>query len=953
MNYNYSKAAIIEKQHELRSISTRMISKWRVFAFRVVMVVAVCAVIIGVYAGYGAVKGIIDCAPELSQIDINPEGFASTIYFSDGTVSGKLTGAEANRVEVDIEQVPEVLQHAFVALEDERFYDHDGIDIRGIFRAGYSVFKEGDLGYGASTIDQQLLKNRVFNNGNESNAYDKIVRKIQEQYLAIQLEHVYTKNDILEAYMNTINLGNKSYGVEKAAENYFGKKVEEITLSEAAVIASIALSPVRCNPITNPEKNAERRLACLNTMLKLGYCSKSEYDEALKDDVYTRIKNYNEQKKNEKKEEGETYYSYFQDELVSVVIEDLQEKLGMTYEEASTKLYNGGLSIYTTQDREIQEVVDRYYCDESNFPAMGNDGGSFYELSKQYAVSILHSDGTQTHYNRADFLEYYSDYNDRTNNFYHAKYPYNHTGISQYTVSTELMDELLDAYINSLLKDGDQVIAESNRVYTLQPESSFVLINQENGGVVAIYGGRGEKTGSLTLNRATKTLRQIGSTFKVLASFLPALDGAGMTLASVVDDALYYYPNTTTKVDNWNGEVYKGLMPIRQGIINSMNVVACRVLEKVTPELAFSYLKKLGFTTLVESETDANGRSYTDISIPLALGGITHGVTNLELTAAYATIAGGGVYHKPIYYTKILDYKGNVLLENDTGGTQVIKNSTAWLLTDAMVGVTTEGTGKRLAFRDDEVYSMIKEHVKEKLGLSDDEVSGSDEYKTMVKELSEAMTGIKVAGKTGTTHDYTDEWFVGFTTHYTAGIWTGFDNNLSQINKNYHQNLWRKLMEEIAVLKETPAEDWEMPDSIVTAKICTKCGNLAVDGLCDRAGQRSGETTKVEYFAKGTVPVENCTCHVAVRICADSGGIAGPYCPNTYTKIYLRKDETSYTWDSDYVYPSWLKKCKVHTSAADLIVPDTSEEDSGDDSGSSDEDSSGGGADSGDEGSEE
>ena len=216
---------------------------------------------------------MIDNAPDISQINIDPDRFTTHIYYSDGTLAETLVDTEGNRVMKTIDEIPDVLEHAIIAIEDERFYEHKGIDIRGIFRAGFSVIKTKGLGFGASTITQQLLKNKVFGGGAEENNMDKIVRKVQEQYLAIKLENEYSKDDILEAYMNTINLGNGSYGVQTAAQSYFGKDVEDLNLSESTVIAAIALSPVRQNPIKYPDANAERRKKCLDNMLKLGFCT--------------------------------------------------------------------------------------------------------------------------------------------------------------------------------------------------------------------------------------------------------------------------------------------------------------------------------------------------------------------------------------------------------------------------------------------------------------------------------------------------------------------------------------------------------------------------------------------------------------------------------------------------------------------------------------------------------
>lgn len=907
---DFSKKGIVRKQHQIKSWSRRLVSKTRITLFRLALIAVISVGILGCMAVYGAAKGMIDNAPDLSTINIDPEKFTTHIYYSDGTVSGTVVGVESNRILVTSEQVPQVLKDCFVAVEDKRFYKHDGIDMRGIFRAIASGINSGDLlGYGGSTLTQQLLKIRVFDYGNEKNAIDKITRKVQEQYLAIQLEDIYTKDEILMAYMNNINLGNRSFGVQMAANNYFGKDVSELTLSESAVIAAIALSPVRCNPITYPEKNAERRQSCLDTMLELGFCSQEEYDEAVNDEVYARIQNYAEENN------VETYYSYFNDEVIKQVLEDLIDVAGYTAEQAEDLLYSGGLDIYTTQDREIQEIVDSVYCDGDNFPELGNATGSFYELTQDYAVSILKADETQEHYQLGHILNYYSDYNDSDLIFYHENYKYNHTGISRYTTDPDKLNELIDAFIESVMEEGDTIAAEKARIYTLQPQSSFVVIDQKTGYVMAVYGGRGEKSGSLTLNRATTTLRQVGSTFKVLASFLPALDTAGMTLATVADDSLYTYPGTETKVSNWNGDVYEGLTSIRRAIYHSMNIVACRIMEIVTPQVSFDYLKKLGFTTLVESRTDEKtGKIYSDINIPLALGGLTDGVTNLELTCAYATIANGGVYNRPVFYTKVVDHNGKVILSNDSAATQVIKTSTAYLLTNAMEDTTTIGTGSNLAFKTSEINEYITAYAREKYGITTDEAAAANEdYQAFVKELKNKLSGMPVAGKTGTTHNYTDLWFAGYTPYYTAAIWTGYDNNLSQINKNYHQHMWRKIMEQIHVVKQLDAVEFTMPDSIVTATVCTKCGKLAVSGLCDQV-----DNVRTEYFAKGTVPTEKCTCHVKVSICTVSGQLASIYCPSDCIeeKVYLVKEETSPTYDTPNILPTGdaAVVCTIHTA---------------------------------------
>lgn len=867
VNMDFSKRGVIKKQHQIKSTTKRLNSKIRVTLFRLSLICVVFVSIIGVLAVYGSAKAMIDNAPELEDISTNPEGFTTHVYYSNGSLSETLIGAEANRVEVSIEEIPDVLEKCFVALEDERFYEHDGIDVRGIFRAGFSVLKTQDLGFGASTITQQLLKNKVFGGGAEESNVDKVVRKVQEQYLAIQLEDKYSKDEIMEDYLNNINLGNGSFGVQTASQSYFGKDVKDLTLSESAVIAAIALSPVRCNPITYPETNKVRRQSCLDYMLKLGYATQEEYDEAVADDIYSRISLHAEEKS------SVSYYSYFTDELIDQILSDLQTQKGYTQAQAANLLYSGGLSIYTTQEKKVQKIVDKYFKDESNFPEIGE--GSYYELT--YALSLVKPDGSKIHYQLSDLLEYFEDYNDKDHKYYHENG--GTKGISNMGYDKKDMLSKAAKFKKAMLKTGYAVDGETCTV-TIQPQTSMTIIDQTNGNVVAVYGGRGSKTGNRTLNRATDSVRQVGSTFKVLASFLPALDSAGLTLASPFDDSEYFYPGTKTQVQNWNTGVYKGLSTIREGIYNSMNIVACRTLEAVTPQVGFDYLEKLGFTTLVESEKNSEGKVYSDIGVPLALGGLTKGVTNLELTAAYAAIANGGVYNKPIFYTKVLDHDGNVILENESTASQVMKSSTAWLLTSAMQDTVTKGTGTKLQIKN-----------------------------------------MPVAGKTGTVHDYYDLWFVGYTPYYTAAIWTGFDNNFEQVNKVYHQYLWQKIMAEVHTKLNLETKSFEMPDSIVKATICTKSGKLAVPGLCDHA--LGGNTTRVEYFAKGTVPTETCTSHVKVSVCTESNHIAGPYCPLNKVKdvVYLVKEETSDTWDTPNILPTGeaATVCPIHSDGS--IIP--------------------------------
>lgn len=841
---DFSKKGTTNKQQQIKSTSRKLTSKFGVTFFRIFLLSIVFLVIIGSFAGFGVLKGLADSAPAIDQINVVPSGFTTNIYDKDGEIIQSLVGAEANRVYVGINEIPKVLSDCVLSIEDERFYEHNGIDMKGIFRAFFVGISKGDFDEGASTITQQLIKNQVFNGGAEDNFMDRAVRKIQEQYLAIQLEDQLEKDEILEYYLNNINLGAGTYGVQTASKRYFNKEVKDLTLSESAVIAAIAQSPTNMNPINHPDNNAGRRSLILDNMKRLGWCTEEEYNEAIADDVYSRIQTVNE-------ETGVTsFYSYFVDELIEQVIEDLQNKRGYTYTQASNILYSGGLSIYTTLDSNIQSILDSVYSDESYFPEVGKY--SYWELT--YALSIEKADETTIHYHTNDLLE--------------------HSGLtSAYFSTKEDAQEVINAFKTAKIESGDTILGEKSSLI-IQPQSSMVIMDQTTGQVVGLIGGRGDKVGNRTLNRATNTSRQPGSTFKVLSTYLPALDSAGMTLATVMDDSPYKYPGTDKYVNNWDKTGYNGLTTLRDAITNSMNIVTVKTLAAVTPQVGFDYLLKLGFTTMVDSRTSEDGKVFSDINLPMALGGITDGVTNLELTAAYAAIANSGIYTTPTFYTKILDHDNKVLLSSEPTVRKVMMESTAYLLTSAMEDVVKKGTGKSINFRN---------------------------------------INMSVAGKTGTTSDEFDLWFSGYTPYYTATIWSGFDNNKKQTEKSYQKVIWRDVMEQIHQYYELETVPFTKPNSIVTAQICTKSGKLAVEGLCDQ--YVGGSTVRTEYFAKGSVPAEKCDIHTKVTICKDSGKIANEYCPESslVEKVYLSKEESSKTADSEYLLPTEI--CDIHNAS--------------------------------------
>lgn len=848
----YGKFDLDVKKREYGFITKKLTSKVLIWGVRLLMIAVVAAAVVGGYMAYGATKGILDKSPEIKSVNIMPTGFQTNIYNIKGKKMRTVIGAGANRIYKKLDAIPKHVQQAFIAIEDERFYDHGGIDVKGVFRAGFvALLSGGNKKQGASTITQQLLKNQVFEGGEEENLMAKIERKVQEQYLAIQIENIYSKDQILEYYLNTINLGQNTLGVQTAALRYFNKNVKDLTLSEASVIASITKNPAGNNPITHPDINEARRKEVLKNMLRLGFITEAEKKEAEEDDVYARIKAVNKEIKSD-----DSVNSYYVDATINQVVEDLCEQKGYTVTQAYNYLYSGGLKIYTYQDPSIQKICNNVVADENFYAGMPKKWKLTYALSVQdkKGKTINYSEG---HVQRMFELEdaMFANQGDA--------------------------DPYVEKFKAAKIKEGGEVLGERIE-YTIEPQVSVSVVDQHTGAVKAIVGGRGKKMGNLTLNRATDTTRQPGSLFKVLSTYLPALDTGGFTLASVQDDGEYFYPYSNKEVRNWWGKSYEGFSSYRRGIYRSMNVVTVKALEALGLQNALAYLKALGITTLTE---DDNGYA-------MALGGLSKGTTNLEITSAYAAIANKGIYMKPSFYSKVLDHDGKVVLKHKPLSRQVMKESTAFLLTDAMKDVLSrpDATASRAHLAD---YNMGQ------------------------------------AAKTGSTTNDNDIWISGYTPYYTCTVWMGYDDNGSLTgNAGRHLPIWKAIMDQIGAKKKLKTKTFDVPDSVTTALICSKCGKLAVPGLCN---ETPGGVRK-EYFAIGTVPTESCDVHVKLNVCKASGEIAGPYCPpeDVESKVFIIKNEEltqndangkvvkrKYpTADTPYILTQEIKdsKCSVHIS---------------------------------------
>ncbi|MBQ7248163.1 MAG: transglycosylase domain-containing protein [Lachnospiraceae bacterium] len=835
----YSKREIKKEIRRTESRREKSAVKILLFALKGLVVALVFAAVVGTAFVLGSVRGVIDSSPRLTEDDIEPKGLETTIYDSSGKVIQTLVGSGANRTLVSFSDLPADLVNAFTAIEDERFWNHEGIDLKGILRAAIVGVAGGfNFTEGASTLTQQLIKNNVFNGGAEKTTGARFVRKIQEQSLALQIELDVKKKDIFTYYVNTINLGANCLGVEKAAERYFDKTVSELSLSECAVIAAITQNPYAYNPIRFPEKNQTRRDRVLSKMEAQGYITAEQKQAALNDDVYTRIAevNYRYQK-------NDAVYSYFVDRLISQLTKDFK---AAGYSDTQTRelLYSGGLHIYSTQDMAIQSVVDEELAKEENYEGVDQ------KYSFTYSLRVVHEDGTYNDYNESDVRKFM----ERTYLDFDTK---------------DEITSVVNSFKGEMVKSGDKVTIE-NLDISLQPQLSVSVIDQSTGYVKALAGGRGEKTSSLSLNRATSTFRQPGSTFKVLASFAPALEYGGATLATTFYDEPYSVGsgNEYWSPKNWySTSKFAGWANIHQGIVYSMNIVAVKCLvEKVGVGLAYDMVETFGINTLIPQTSENRISGKNDYYPTLALGGITQGVTNLQLTAAYAAIANDGIYKEPILYTKVIDDRGNVLL--DKGAKQdshtVISEQTAYLLTSAMAD------------------SMKKSRLNDLFSSS---------------SPAAALENMPAAGKSGTTNSYNDLWFVGFTPYYTAGIWSGFDDNAkfsSDDNRDFHKIIWKHIMDRINA--DLPAKDFEMPAGIVMAEICTKSGMLATEAC--KHDLRSSIVTQ-ECFVKGTEPTQACTMHHELDICEVSNLLASPDCQTVKKVVYLEIPEGSNNWTND------------------------------------------------------
>ena len=646
----------------------------------------------------------------------------SVVKDTDGNIIATL-GSERKKEKISFSEMPDNLKNAYVAIEDERFYSHHGVDIKRTGSAILSyVFHFGSSSFGGSTITQQLVKNLTGDNT------DSVIRKVKEWGKAYELEWYFSKDEILELYLNVIYVGPNIYGVQTGAKYYFSKDATDLSLAECAFLAGINTSPNSYNPFgdaDNTEKIEKRTKTVLSKMLELEYINQEEYSSAV-EEVENGL-NFKEGVI----ESGDGIYSYHTDALINEIISDISEEKNITTDFATNYIYLSGLTINSTQNSNIQNITEKEF------------------QKKKYQV--MSENGADT------------------------------------------------------------------------SQSAMVIIDQSNGQVISCVGGLGKKDTARGLNRATQSVRQTGSAIKPLAVLAPALDKKIITPASIYDDTQKVFEGNYSP-ENYDG--YLGKITVRRALESSQNIPFVEIMEELKPKNSIKYLEKMGISTLTDK----------DNNLSLALGGLEKGISPLEMASAYATIANGGTYIEPTFYTTIVNRLGKTVVEAKPKEKRVISKNVAYVLSELLTQPVQGANGTA-------TYCSI--------------------------------TGMDVAAKTGTTDENYDRWLCGFTPYYTAVTWFGYDQNETVYynNQNPAGLIWASVMKSIHSNLE--GKRFEKPSGGVTeATICAETGKLANTGC---------PNTYTEYFVWGTVP-GRCNVHEGSKITGNNG---------TSTNNYIEKSNNT------------------------------------------------------------
>ncbi|MBR5640780.1 MAG: transglycosylase domain-containing protein [Firmicutes bacterium] len=878
-------------------------------------------------AGY-YVMGIIKEAPEINPdnlYDLLSEN--SVVYDADGNILDNLYSGDSLRSNLEYSDIPKDLINAFVSIEDKTFWDHHGFNVVRIIGAIRDALKYDTKISGTSTITQQLARNLYLP---DVKSVRSMNRKIIEAYYTMIIEKNLTKEQIIEAYMNTINLGFNSSGVQAAAQAYFSKDAQDLDLIECACLATLPQLPSAYAPIKRiatadvddpdaldiiersdeyityyNDACVDRMKLVLRAMHEQGYINDLQYETI----DPASLREHINPGSNAMADAGVT--SYFTDCAVQQVREDLMRELSLSEDEADRMLYNGGLCINTTMNREIQEIMEAVWADNSGWPTIsgyrtdksGNIIGDNGKLML-YSKSVMFDDD-------GDFVLETDEFEwqgngdlkllaDKRLNFFKT------TGSkgTDYSIEFKSMYEKSEGLLYSIEggswaiaseyktrdDNGDMIISkqfftdhpdvihklEDGRLYitsdyfslrkpTIQPQSAMVIMDHRTGYVLGMIGGRNVE-GKLLYNRATAP-RQPGSSIKPISIYSTALqagaDGKGdFTAAMPLDDRPVVLGGKAWPKNWYTG--YWGIKNMRYCIEQSINTTAVQCYLQMDPQWCVDQLQAMGITSIVE-----NGAVNDMNASALALGGMTKGISPLEMCGAYATFGNYGVYTEPCFYTTVTTKKGDIVLNKEPITRRVMSEEVASIMLDMLRTTVTNGL--------------------------------SSNAKIACQPS---------AGKTGTTSDNFDLWFCGLTPQLTGTVWMGNDVNISMREySGIAAKMWAKVMKDVGAMYERG--EFEMRGDIVRA---------TVDKYSGKTGFSGGETVS-EYFVKGTVQGGAEEFHRECIICAETGYLATPDCPHTATKVGIVRPGGN-SWEK-VIVESGLRSLSVNAEPdAKLDAPD-------------------------------
>ncbi|MFH2066396.1 MAG: PBP1A family penicillin-binding protein [Pseudomonadota bacterium] len=756
--------------------------------FRLFLYMSIFLAISGGLAATGYYYYLQENLPRITSLGDYLPPIITTVYSDDGHKVAEFY--KERRILVPLSETPQMLIDAFVAAEDARFYKHTGIDFFSVIRAVFKNIEAGTIVQGGSTITQQVTKSFLLT---PERSY---TRKIKEAILSYRIDRKFSKEEILYLYLNQIYLGHGAYGMEAAAENYFGKSVQELNLAECAVLAGLPQAPSKFSPFRFPDRARKRQIYVLNRMLAEGYITNIQATEAIntKLDIKPR--------KNWYIEEAPWYTEH--------VRRHVEKKYG------KEALYNQGLKIYTAVNVDMQRMAKEEM--EKGLKELDKRQGyrgpirhlspeEIEGFAKELQDAIDQEPLEIGSVVRAAVIAV-----DNSNNYVTVRLG---NGIGRIKIEdmswARKPNPDVAYYADRLKRPGDAVrIGDVIKVLlkgmssdeelwecALEQdpivESALLCIEAETGYVKVMIGGKSFQESQF--NRAFQSRRQPGSAFKPII-YAAALD-KGYTAATEILDTPIVFKDTerdfTWKPKNYEDKFF-GRTLLRNALEQSHNIVTIKILQDIGVDYAIQYASKLGITSKLSR----------DLSI--ALG--SSGVSLLEIVNAYSVFANAGNRVDPIFVTKIVDREGIVLEENLPTRERVISESTAYIMTNLLEGVVKSGTGRR------------------------------------VRELKRP-----VAGKTGTTNNLFDAWFVGYTPNYVTGTWVGYDEEQNmgkgETGARAASPIWLGFMQRI--LEDKPVRVFEVPNDVVFVKIDADTGKLPIP---------ESRRTVFECFKEGTVPTE-------------------------------------------------------------------------------------------------